>query len=720
MSEASDEDRDYLRIARNIAVFAALCGLCGWWSITFTRGPGGVSTLWVAGGVLCGVMLTSPRRQWPALVAATFLASAAVNMWWRGGSWQIVLGLSLANVIDATLVAFALGYFVRDVTDVSQIKLTSTVAAISTAVGSALSAVVAALVLTSFAAASFTAVFRAWFASHLLGMVIFATLTLVARVEGPRLFGWRRRRVELAMMVVLIIAITYVVFDQSSYPMPFMLFPLLLLAVFRHRFSGFVLGVGAVSVIATMETVAGHGPFMLIPDAGPVERTLLLQAFLASVCLLLLPVAVVLTERAVLSRRLADREHQYRMLSDYSRDLVIRFDRNGVRRYISPSTSEILGWTREDLKNPRWDIVHPEDLGSLQKALAELNADGAVTTVQYRVRHKDGHYITIEAHARLVPGPNPGDPPDIIYAGRDVTRRVEAEKALEENQRRLRAITDNLPAFVIHVDTRETYTFANAYTGRVLGIDVETMIGKPVREVMGENVYNEIRPSMERALRGETVTFEIEREFQGRRLHYQSTYVPDVDSAGAVRGFYGVTFDISQLKLAERELSRLARYDTLTGLANRLHFRERLELAILRHQRQRRPIALLYLDIDHFKHINDTFGHAVGDTVLCEFAQRLAESVRATDFAARLGGDEFVVLIEDSEGSDAAETVARKLISRMRECIGANGQQLAVTTSIGIAFCRYATAGPDALMQIADTALYEAKAAGRNTYRIAE
>jgi len=718
MSEASDEARDHWQSARNIIVFAALCGLCAWWSITFTRGPGGVSTLWVVGGVLCGVMLTSPRRQWPALAAAAFLASTAVNVWWRGGSWQIGLGLGLANVIDATLVAFTLAYFVHDVRDASQIKLTSAVATISTVVGSALSAAVAAWVLRSFAAASFTAVFRAWFASHVLGMVIFATLTLVARVERRHLFGRRGRRLELTLTVVLIAITCLAIFSQSRYPLLFLVHPVLLFAVFRYRFSGFVLGIAALALISTMATAAGSGPFMLIRDAGAVERTLLFQLFLGSVCLLALPVAVVLTERAILARRLASREHQYRMLADYSRDLVIRFDASGVRRYISPSVTEMLGWTREDLVNPRWDIVHPEDIGPLHKALAALSLDGGVTTVQYRVRHKEGHFITIEAHARLVPGAHPGDPPDVIYSGRDVTRRVAAEQALEQNQRRLRAITDNLPAFVIHVDRDERYTFANAYTGRVLGIDVETMIGKPVREVMGEKVYAEIRPHMERALRGETVTFEIEREFQGRRHHYQSTYVPDVAAAGAVHGFYAVTFDISQLKLAERELTRLARYDTLTGLANRLHFRERLELAILRHQRLDRPIALLYLDIDHFKSINDTFGHAVGDAVLCEFAQRLAESVRATDFAARVGGDEFVVLIEDIEESAAAEIVAHKLIARMRDLVGASGHELAVTTSIGIGFCREPLAS-DALMLLADTALYAAKAAGRNTYRIA-
>ena len=273
---------------------------------------------------------------------------------------------------------------------------------------------------------------------------------------------------------------------------------------------------------------------------------------------------------------------------------------------------------------------------------------------------------------------------------------------------------------MIHVDTEEKYTFANAYTGRQMGIDSDAIIGRPVREIVGEKAYREIQPYMQRAFAGEMVTFEIERDFQGRHHHYQSSYVPDIDGSGVVRGFYAVTFDISQLKLAERELTRLARHDALTGLPNRLHFRERLELAILRHQRNARPLALLYLDVDHFKHINDTFGHAVGDSVLCVFAQRLAESIRATDFAARLGGDEFVVLVEDIDESNAAETIARKLIASMRELIDADGRLLAVTTSIGIAFCRQPVTNSDALMQLADAALYESKAAGRNTYRLVD
>lgn len=166
-------------------------------------------------------------------------------------------------------------------------------------------------------------------------------------------------------------------------------------------------------------------------------------------------------------------------------------------------------------------------------------------------------------------------------------------------------------------------------------------------------------------------------------------------------------------------LRRLAFHDALTGLPNRAMFERALLETLNECKLTRARAALLYLDIDSFKAVNDTFGHAAGDSLLVETAGRLQRWLPEGAIAARLGGDEFVVLVEDAEESDAAETVARKLIARMRDMIGANGHSLAVTTSIGIAFCRHTVANPDALMQIADAALYDAKAAGRNTYRTA-
>jgi diguanylate cyclase (GGDEF)-like protein len=165
------------------------------------------------------------------------------------------------------------------------------------------------------------------------------------------------------------------------------------------------------------------------------------------------------------------------------------------------------------------------------------------------------------------------------------------------------------------------------------------------------------------------------------------------------------------------ELERLARVDALTGLANRRQLDERLAVALGRLHRHGMPVALMYLDVDHFKRINDTWGHAAGDQVLCSFANRLQRCVRAIDLVARLGGDEFVVVIEDAKLPAAAEAIARKLIDEMHHSIEVDGTALVVTTSIGIAYA-IAPTETTTLLAVADAALYAAKQAGRNTYRM--
>ncbi|MEN1927750.1 diguanylate cyclase [Luteimonas sp. MJ250] len=171
------------------------------------------------------------------------------------------------------------------------------------------------------------------------------------------------------------------------------------------------------------------------------------------------------------------------------------------------------------------------------------------------------------------------------------------------------------------------------------------------------------------------------------------------------------------LAASRLELEWLSRVDPLTDLANRRQFDERLGLALKRQQRHAIPIALLCMDIDHFKQVNDGHGHAAGDIVLKAFAQRLCDSVRETDLVARLGGDEFVILIEDASPG-AAEAVARKVVAAMAEPVDVGGTRLTVSTSIGVAYARQA-ADAAGLMASGDAALYEAKKAGRNRYHVA-
>ena len=694
----------------------ALVVIACWLSITFTRLPGGSSMLWIASGILAGILLTSPRIAWRGCVIAAFASNVIVRAA-HGDPWHDVLALGFANTFDAVFVAWLLVRSVADVTDPALIKRVARIAMASAIIACALSGLLAALVRAGFDGAPFGSTFASWFVAHTLGMVIFATLTVVARAQGRRLLGQRGHRLDLLLSTLCTGAICVGVFTATRYPLLFLVYPPLLVTAFRHRFSGVFSGVGLVTLIAIVETLSGHGPFHLIPSLAPHERILLLQLFIASTCLLSLPIAIMMTERGFLAKTLRDSERRYRMLAEYSRDLVVRIAADGKHLYVSPSATDLLGWDVEELSGQRMDLVHPDDVAALTRATESLHANGGTSTFTYRARHKDGHYISIEAQARLVPGNEPGGSPEIIYSGRDVTHRIEIEQALMRNQRRLLAITDNMPAFVMHLDTNERYTFANAPTRKTMGIDQEAFIGMSVRDLVGEKNYAGIKPRIDAVLRGETVSFEIERVFSGQRYYYQSTYVPDLDPDGRIVGFYVMSSDISQLKRTERELTLLARYDSLTGLANRLHFNEHTETALARHRRNSQPLALLYLDIDHFKQINDNHGHAVGDAVLREFALRLKGCVRVTDFVARLGGDEFVVLVEDADAAEIPELIAHKMLVAMQEPIVTGDLTVHASTCIGIVFCMRISLSRDELLHIADKALYAAKAVGRGTYR---
>ena len=700
--------------ARTLFV-GGLVGVTTWLAITLSRPAGGVSIIWVGSGLLAGILLTSAYRVWiPYLVAA--LAADLLARALCGDAAPIVIGRGIASNLEAGVVACSLRYLVGDVRDPANLLRVAGVAVASTLFGCAGSALIAATTSAAVHHAEFVSTFAAWFASHTLGMVIFATLTVVLRELATKTIAPRDGQWKFARSMGLVAATTLGVFAQQRYPLLFMIYPPLLLGVFRHRFAGFAVGVSIVVAISIAATVSGSGPLSLIAAASFQERTLLLQLFLAITCVTALPVAVVLAERGRLARRLRESERNYRMLADHSRDLVVRMRADGQRLYISPAVAELLGWEPHEVAESRWELVHPDDVEMLTETMARLLQTGDPANVIYRVRHKQGYYVWIEALARRVPGSDPASPAEIVYSGRDVSERVQIEHALAANQRRLRVITDNLPALVSHIDKNERFTFVNAQLCDALGRGPESILGQVMPAVLGWRIYNEIRPRVQAALNGEQVTFEAERGFQGEQRTYQVTYVPEFDDHGSVKGVLMLLFDISRLKHAERELDLLARHDSLTGLANRRQFGERLEAALTRRQREGSPLALLCFDIDHFKKINDTLGHAAGDAILVEFARRLQQNLRESDLAARLGGDEFVVIVEDADSAGAAEAVASKILRAMQPHFIVDASALAVTTSIGIGL---AAAGTDAetLMRSADEALYRAKAAGRNTYR---
>ncbi|MBK8285679.1 MAG: GGDEF domain-containing protein [Ahniella sp.] len=300
-----------------------------------------------------------------------------------------------------------------------------------------------------------------------------------------------------------------------------------------------------------------------------------------------------------------------------------------------------------------------------------------------------------------------------------LAEKQRSDTALEESERLLRNISDQTPALIAYIDRDQRYRFVNAHYQEVFQADPGSLIGRSVSEMRSPEIYEQLRPNLEKVLAGEATEFETTGfTEQGMPRHFRVSFIPDRAADGSVRGLYSLAFEITAMKEAERKLEELSRTDALTGLPNRRWFDQALRVALSRGNRQHHGFALLYLDIDHFKQINDRYGHSAGDQVLCEFARRLRACVRTEDLVTRIGGDEFVILAEDCDTIDAASGIANKLLKAMEPPVNVDIYSIRCSTSIGIAWL-HGVEDSNVAIKLADDALYAAKAAGRNTFRVA-
>jgi diguanylate cyclase (GGDEF)-like protein/PAS domain S-box-containing protein len=298
--------------------------------------------------------------------------------------------------------------------------------------------------------------------------------------------------------------------------------------------------------------------------------------------------------------------------------------------------------------------------------------------------------------------------------------RLGAERAQRESEAQIRLLADNMPALVSYLDADLRVRFANSTYRDWFGLDPREMVGKRIDEIFGRALYDEIHEHLESALAGYPATYERELDTLTGRRFTRTALFPRVDESARVVGIYRMTTDITEDRKRQMELDGLARRDSLTGLHNRRSFEEMLPQAIARGERLQRWLAVLFVDLDRFKAVNDTHGHEAGDEVLKAVAERLLGCVRVADSVARLGGDEFTVILENLRSLEEAEPIAAKIIAALEQPIATRAGECIVGASVGIAGSLGTALAPAELVKRADAAVYAAKNAGRGTYRFAE
>jgi diguanylate cyclase (GGDEF)-like protein/PAS domain S-box-containing protein len=443
-------------------------------------------------------------------------------------------------------------------------------------------------------------------------------------------------------------------------------------------------------------------------------------------------VLAVAVHNAVLHDEFRKAESRYRALVE-NLPAITYVDEAGTGDpiYVSPQILDLMGVPADEWLDgfDGWERrMHPDDRHTIETYRRTVQT-GEPYSAQYRMRGLDGRTRWFRDDAVAVRDEH-GVPRLIQGVIFDVTEQKTAESELVASEARFREMLENVRFAAVITDPQGTIVFCNDYFAELSGWWTDDLIGRGWIETFTPEDDRDLELRASQTVQRGAVISHYEsailtRSGERRLFSWNNTLLRD--AGGNVFGQASLGEDITDRRRAEQELERLAYHDPLTGLPNRILFQEHLEVALARAQRGGRGVAVLYVDLDDFKLVNDSFGHGAGDQLLCEVAARLTGSTRATDVVARQGGDEFLILIadvdttEDGEEVDVSE-VARRVADQVRAALQTPvvlaDTEIYTSASLGISLFPVDAQDAESLLKHADIAMYKAKESGRDGYQL--
>lgn len=308
----------------------------------------------------------------------------------------------------------------------------------------------------------------------------------------------------------------------------------------------------------------------------------------------------------------------------------------------------------------------------------------------------------------------------LLLMAQDATVQLQARIKLEESEEYFRLTFSQAAVGIAHLHANGQISRANRKISDILGYAQQELTGLTIQQITHPDDGPDAGAPFSRLFSGTIREYSREMRFLHKKGHsvWVNVAVSSMRDATGKKSYVAVVEDISRRKQAEEELLHMANYDALTGLPNRLLLQDRLAQAILKSQRGKRPVAVLFMDLDRFKNVNDSLGHEAGDHLIAEIALRLARGVRDSDTVSRQGGDEFVIVLPDLGCPADADIAARKILAALAQPVLIQGEEIFPSASIGISIYPQDGADVKTLLKNADTAMYGAKADGGNCFQV--